>query len=84
MTGTAFAILAMFISEATEKNNDSVVDRAIHGNYDDKMILPYAGRVPPQPPKPRPTPPQHLEQSPPSLFSLLLKLQREGESHKAG
>ena len=33
----------IFIGEATEKNNDSVVDSAIHGNYDDKMILPDVG-----------------------------------------
>ena len=41
----------IFVGEATEKNNDGVVDRRIHGNYDDKMILPDAGGVP-KPPTP--------------------------------
>ena len=66
----------IFIGEATEKNNDSVVDSAIHGNYDDKMILPDAGKVT------HPTLPHHLVESPPSLFSLLLKLWWD-DSHKA-
>ena len=45
----------IFVGEATEKNNDGVVDRRIHGNYDDKMILPDAGKVPH--PTPYPTTP---------------------------
>ena len=73
----------IFVGEATEKNNDGVVDRRIHGNYDDKMILPDAGGVPKPPTPPHPTPPpHHLVESPPSLFSLLLKLWWD-DSHKA-
>ena len=42
-------------------DNDNIVDRAIHGNYDDKMIFPDVGGGDPS---------QHLAESPPSLFSF--------------